>query len=139
MFGGAVKAESRNLRDPLNLIRLAPSKGETAATTVPGLYMKGTVLFLLAKKRGDMAEEYNCLRCGKEYPWEQLTQTKEGNLFCAECWQQVTTERKRNCPVDNSEMEKHLVCDVVLIDTCLKCGGTWFDQGELDIIRKRWN
>jgi Zn-finger nucleic acid-binding protein len=41
-------------------------------------------------------------------------------------------------------MKKRLVADVVVIDVCAKCGGLWFDRGELEVIEKKsrevgWN
>jgi len=85
-----------------------------------------------------MSTDYQCVRCGTSHKWEELTQTSQGNLFCSKCWKALKTETKRPCPVDDSEMEKQLVSDMVYIDTCAKCGGTWFDRGELDLIRKKW-
>ena len=34
-------------------------------------------------------------------------------------------------------MIKRRVADAVVIDTCGKCGGLWFDKGELEIIERK--
>lgn len=88
--------------------------------------------------------DYYCLRCNGAYKWEEMTSTPEGNLFCPNCWKQLTNEVKRKCPVDGAEMQKRLIADVVLIDVCSTCGGTWFDKGELEVVVKKsadqnWN
>ncbi len=86
-----------------------------------------------------MFNNYYCSRCGAGYQWEQMTSTTEGNLLCPECLNQLHAkkETKRQCPVDGAEMQQLLVADIVLIDRCSECGGTWFDGGELEIVRKR--
>jgi hypothetical protein len=86
-----------------------------------------------------MFDDYYCSRCGAAHKWEQMTSTAEGNLFCPACSKLLdpNNEAKRKCPVDGAEMQKRLVADLVLIDKCSACGGTWFDKGELDVIRKR--
>lgn len=81
--------------------------------------------------------KYNCRRCGAEHEWELMISTREGNLFCPTCWKQLTTEAKRNCPVDGAEMKKRLVAEVILIDVCPVCQGTWFDKSELEVLLKR--
>lgn len=84
-------------------------------------------------------ENEHCVRCGAGYKWEQMTPTPEGNLFCPTCWQQMDAKREatRRCPVDGAEMDKRLVAEVVMVDACRACGGTWFDKGELKIIEKK--
>jgi hypothetical protein len=84
----------------------------------------------------DDSDDYQCTKCKREFKWEKLTQTPEGNLFCAECWQLFKNEPKRLCPVDGSEMEKHLVAEVVNLDRCRKCDGVWFDGGEFAQVVK---
>ena len=93
-----------------------------------------------------MLEDFNCFRCGKGYKREQMTSTSAGNLFCPACWSRVDpkNEELRKCPVDGADMKKRLVADVVVIDVCAKCGGLWFDKGELEVIEKKsrdagWN
>ena len=88
--------------------------------------------------------KYNCIRCEGEYDWEVLTATPEGNLFCPSCWKQFTNEAKRNCPVDGTEMNKRRIADVILLDVCPACQGTWFDKNELEVLLKKskdagWN
>jgi len=85
-----------------------------------------------------MSDDYECARCGAKHKREELTQTSSGSLFCSSCWNSLKNEPKRRCPIDDSEMNRHVVSDVVFIDTCSKCGGSWFDRGELDVIRKMW-
>ena len=80
---------------------------------------------------------YNCVRCGKGDKWEAMTSTNEGNLYCASCWKQLHSETKRNCPVDGTEMTKRLIADVVIIDSCPECKGSWFDKSELEILLRK--
>ena len=49
----------------------------------------------------------------------------------------ATGEAQRKCPVDGQHMIKRRVADAVVIDTCAKCGGLWFDKGELEIIERK--
>lgn len=80
---------------------------------------------------------YYCLRCGKGHEWELMTSTPEGNLFCPSCWKQLNNETKRKCPVDGSVIKKRLAADVVVLDVCPVCQGTWFDKSELEAILKK--
>ena len=87
---------------------------------------------------------YNCVRCGGAFNWESLTSTPEGNLFCSSCWKHFKNEPLRKCPVDGVEMKKRIVADVMNIDVCPACKGTWFDRNELEVLLKRaeaegWN
>ena len=86
-----------------------------------------------------MADDQNCFRCGVRFENGQLTKSAEGNRFCAECWVKVNAlgEGQRKCPVDGADMIKRRVADSVVIDTCQKCGGLWFDKGELEIIERK--
>jgi hypothetical protein len=85
-----------------------------------------------------MSDEWNCVRCGGDFQWEQLTSTAAGNLFCRECFSTIdpASEPIRKCPVEGSNMKKQLVQDLFLIDICPDCGGVWLDKGELKIIKK---
>lgn len=85
-----------------------------------------------------MSDKFYCIRCGAGHEWEQMTSTPEGNLFCPECWKRMDAaqEARRKCPVDGAEMEKRLVAGLILVDKCGTCGGTWFDKGELKVIRQ---
>jgi TFIIB-like protein len=82
------------------------------------------------------SDDYSCFRCNAVLKWEQLTTTRAGNLLCADCWDKLNSEPIRKCPVDSSDMEKKRVLDKFLIDRCKKCGGTWFDKGELKIVQQ---
>ncbi|HYW73730.1 MAG TPA: zf-TFIIB domain-containing protein [Pyrinomonadaceae bacterium] len=86
-----------------------------------------------------MADDQSCFRCGKRQEGEQLASSVEGNKFCPECWVKVNAvgEGSRKCPVDGVDMIKRRVADAVVIDTCQKCGGLWFDKGELEIIERK--
>jgi Transcription factor zinc-finger len=86
-----------------------------------------------------MAADQNCFRCGQSYESNQLTASSQGNRFCPSCWSKINAriETVRKCPVDSAEMKKRLVADAVVIDVCTKCGGLWFDKGELEIIEKK--
>lgn len=86
-----------------------------------------------------MADDQNCFRCGKSYESNQLTASADGNRFCQVCWTKINPQHEslRKCPVEGAEMKKRLVADAVLIDVCTKCGGLWFDKGELEIIEKK--
>ena len=93
-----------------------------------------------------MPEDSKCSRCGKSYQSEQMTKTRTGNIFCPACWSRVDpkNEALRKCPVDGTDMKKRLIADVVVIDACTKCGGLWFDKGELEVIERKsreagWN
>jgi Zn-finger nucleic acid-binding protein len=35
-------------------------------------------------------------------------------------------------------MGKQLIAGLILLDRCPECGGTWFDKGELSVIKKKW-
>jgi predicted amidophosphoribosyltransferase len=80
---------------------------------------------------------YYCVRCGAGHEWGVMTSTPEGNLFCPSCWKQLKTEVKRKCPVDGAEMQKRLVADVIQLDVCPTCQGTWFDKSELEVVLKK--
>ena len=93
-----------------------------------------------------MLGDSTCFRCGKSYKQEEMTATSAGNLFCPACWSRVNpkNEALRKCPVDDANMKKRLVVDAVVIDVCVKCGGLWFDKGELEVIERKsreagWN
>ena len=40
-------------------------------------------------------------------------------------------EEIRKCPVDNEEMKKEIIHNIIL-DRCPKCSGLWFDKNELE-------
>jgi hypothetical protein len=67
-----------------------------------------------------------------------MTATPSGTLFCPDCWPKFNphSEPKRQCPVDSVEMTKRVIEDLIVIDICEVCGGTWFDKGELEVINK---
>lgn len=86
-----------------------------------------------------MADKPNCYRCAKQFADEQLTQSSSGNRFCPECWVKVNAlgEGARKCPVDGVDLIKRRVADAVVIDGCDRCGGVWFDKGELEIMERK--
>jgi hypothetical protein len=86
-----------------------------------------------------MTEHETCFRCGARFESNQLTASELGNHFCQECWGKINArgEASRKCPVDGLDMIKRRVADAVVIDTCSKCGGLWFDKGELEIIERK--
>ena len=86
-----------------------------------------------------MADNQNCFRCAKQFAADQLNKATTGNLFCSECWMKVNAlgEGSRKCPVDGLDLMKRRIADAVVIDACQKCGGLWFDKGELEIIERK--
>jgi len=86
-----------------------------------------------------MADDQICYRCGKSNEPNQLTKSPAGNRYCASCWSQLNprNEQLRKCPVDGGDMKKRLVAEAVLLDTCAKCGGLWFDKGELEVMERK--
>ena len=86
-----------------------------------------------------MVDERICFRCAKTFAPDQLQQSTSGNRFCSECWMKVNAlgEAARKCPVDGLDLIKRRVADAVVIDACQKCGGLWFDKGELEIIERK--
>jgi len=84
-------------------------------------------------------DDYYCFRCKQGFKWEQMTATPSGTLFCPDCWQKVNPENepKRNCPVDGTVMNKVFMAEVLVIDVCPACHGTWFDKAELDFLKQR--
>lgn len=80
---------------------------------------------------------YYCTRCEAGLKWELLTSTPTGNLFCPSCWKQMKHEAVRKCPVDGVEMEKRMVADLIQVDVCSVCSGTWFDRNELEFLLKK--
>jgi len=85
-----------------------------------------------------MSDDYNCARCGLAFKWEQLIQTPMGNLFCVDCWQAFKNEPLRKCPVDNIDMKKEVVAEIIQVDRCTICGGIWFDKNELKVVQEQW-
>jgi hypothetical protein len=85
-----------------------------------------------------MADE-QCFRCGESNEVQQMKPSPAGNRFCHACWSKIDARQEslRSCPVDSVGMQKRLVGDAVVIDLCSKCGGLWFDKGELEIIEKK--
>jgi hypothetical protein len=86
-----------------------------------------------------MADNQTCFRCAKQFAGDQLQQSTSGNRFCQECWMKVNAlgEGTRKCPVDGLDLMKRRVADAVVIDACQKCGGLWFDKGELEIVERK--
>ena len=71
-----------------------------------------------------------CVRCGGD-----LVSPPHGLPICATCQATIRAGREdaRHCPVDHSPLSKEVVWNVVL-DRCTKCGGIWFDEGELKLL-----
>src|ERR1044071_8405136 len=117
--------------DPLNLIRLRPSKGETVIATVPSFCWDGFLFWspvtrhrfrklrpVPALQEGEnMADDQNCFRCGQNFESNQLNASPSANRFCPTCWSaiQPRIEILRKCPVDGAEMKKRVVADAVII------------------------
>ena len=82
--------------------------------------------------------DYHCFRCNAAHKFEHFKTTPEGNLFCQNCWKSMDSknEEKRKCPVDQIEMNKHIIHGLAMIDKCPTCGGTWFDINEIEILLK---
>lgn len=77
----------------------------------------------------------NCHRCG------QKTRRKmKEDPTCGHCIAILESrlEEIRNCPVDNSEMNKEIVQNIIL-DRCPKCSGIWFDKDELESFEELIN
>jgi hypothetical protein len=90
-------------------------------------------------EENEMADDQICFRCAKQFAADELTQSPWGNRFCAACWVKVNAlgEDSRKCPVDGQDLIKRRIADAVVIDACQKCGGLWFDKGELEIIERK--
>jgi len=75
------------------------------------------------------AEE--CVRC-REHPAIDLL---DGLPTCQRCagLLRVKAETKRACPVDQTEMQKDVLQNLV-IDRCPSCGGIWLDHEELEVL-----
>jgi Transcription factor zinc-finger len=86
-----------------------------------------------------LVDERICFRCAGAFAADELQQSTSGNRFCPECWVKVNAlgEGSRRCPVDGVDLIKRRVADAVVIDACQKCGGLWFDKGELEIIERK--
>jgi hypothetical protein len=85
-----------------------------------------------------MFDGENCIRCGKRFKFEELKPRASGFGVCEACEVKIRpdAESRRRCPVDNQEMVKRIVAEVVVLDKCTACGGVWFDGGELQIVNR---
>jgi hypothetical protein len=85
-----------------------------------------------------MLDGERCIRCQKKYKFEELSAGPDGFSTCPTCAEKINPalEAKRRCPVDDQEMTKRLVGNVVILDKCLACGGVWFDGDELPIVNR---
>lgn len=80
------------------------------------------------------SKEELCHYCG-----QSKTKNKDSrNLpICDDCVlkQRAQNEPKRNCPVDNSLMEKDYYNDGdIFIDRCPKCQGVWLESDKFETI-----
>ena len=85
-----------------------------------------------------MFDGENCIRCLKKFKFEELKPRPSGFGVCVTCEAKIRpdTEGTRRCPVDDQEMVKRIVGDIVVLDKCSTCGGVWFDGGELQIVNR---
>ena len=76
------------------------------------------------------AGEY-CVRCREQAASEVL----DGLPTCTRCADllRVKAEKAHRCPVDDAEMRKEVIQNLV-IDRCPQCGGIWLDHDELEAL-----
>ncbi len=72
-----------------------------------------------------------CVRCREQAASEVL----DGLPTCHRCagLLRVRAEAHRMCPVDETEMVKEVLQNLV-IDRCPTCGGIWLDHDELEVL-----
>jgi ribosomal protein L37AE/L43A len=73
-----------------------------------------------------------CARCGTVRTKKEF----DGIPTCDPCKLKLEakTEDLRSCPDCSVAMAKVIVSNVI-IDRCPKCNGTWFDAGELEVLK----
>ena len=76
-----------------------------------------------------MSKDNLCIRCNYAY----ATTSDEGLPVCEGCKSKRTEEPTRTCPVDQTEMKKIFVQNV-MIDKCPKCSGIWLDGDEVNLL-----
>jgi hypothetical protein len=78
-----------------------------------------------------------CARCESE----RADGEYEGVPTCEGCREAIEAklragrETRRTCPVDDSEMTKEVLLNIV-IDRCPTCSGVWLDRGELESMKR---
>jgi hypothetical protein len=85
-----------------------------------------------------MLDGERCIRCKERFKFEQLEVGPDGFGICHACSEKIkgADEPRRHCPVDDSEMDKAFLRNIVLVDRCPKCKGIWFDGDELEIVEQ---
>ena len=70
----------------------------------------------------------NCHRCG-----QKTRRKRKDKPTCGHCIAILESrhEEIRKCPVDETEMRKEILHNIIL-DRCPKCSGLWFDKDELE-------
>jgi hypothetical protein len=76
-----------------------------------------------------MSKDGLCARCNYAY----ATTIDDNMPVCDECKNKFATEEIRKCPVDQEDMNKIIVQNV-LIDKCPKCHGIWLDGDEVGVL-----
>jgi len=73
-----------------------------------------------------------CGRCGVPRTKKEF----EGLPTCPECELKIKAAREepRRCPMDNTEMTKEVVLNII-VDHCPQCRGAWLDGGELKLLK----
>ena len=76
-------------------------------------------------------ETVHCVRCREHPASEEL----DGLPTCHRCAGLLRgrAEEHRLCPVDQTEMRKEILQNLV-IDRCPDCGGIWLDHDELEVL-----
>lgn len=79
----------------------------------------------------DQAGSKYCVRCREHLASEVMDELPT----CQRCADllRVRAEAKHICPVDQSEMRKEVLQNLV-IDRCPSCGGIWLDHDELEAL-----
>ena len=65
--------------------------------------------------------------------WSKTRRLYNDKPTCGHCIAilEARHEEIRKCPVDNEEMKKEIIHNIIL-DCCPKCSGLWFDKNELE-------
>ena len=79
----------------------------------------------------EKTEAVRCVRC-RENPSSELLDGLPTCQRCADLLRQKA-EQTRVCPVDQTEMRKEVLQNLV-IDRCPSCGGIWLDHEELEVL-----
>jgi len=84
-----------------------------------------------------MFDGEKCVRCYRQFKFEELTYGADAYGLCADCLAALdpATEPPRMCPHDGQQMDKEVIFHRALIDKCPACGGVWLDADELEIMK----